>query len=86
MVSRITGLIWKQIWDVFEDKHLFHGNDPTGYNPNGTSIKFVYISQRWLKTWGHPNLICFNMKRGGREFSTEEGMTLHGCIIPEDEN
>jgi len=65
-----------QIWDLFEDKHLFHGNDPdgSGYKTRAHLAEVVGLL-------GPPPLDL--LKRGSRskEFFDEEGTGIHSSSI-----
>jgi len=65
-----------QIWDLFEDKHLFYGNDPdgSGYKTRAHLAEVVGLL-------GPPPLDL--LKRGSRskEFFDEEGTRMHSSPI-----
>ncbi|KAE9371886.1 CMGC protein kinase [Stipitochalara longipes BDJ] len=74
--------IWNvgaMIWDLFEDKHLFYGNDPdgSGYKTRAHLAEVVGLL-------GPPPLDL--LKRGSRskDFFDEEGNWIAGILIPED--
>lgn len=65
-----------QIWDLFEDKHLFYGNDPdgSGYKTRAHLAEVVGLL-------GPPPLDL--LKRGSRskEFFDEEGTRVHSSSV-----
>jgi hypothetical protein len=65
-----------QIWDLFEDKHLFYGNDPdgSGYKTRAHLAEVVGLL-------GPPPLDL--LKRGSRskEFFDEEGTNTHSSSV-----
>ncbi|OAX82796.1 hypothetical protein ACJ72_02851 [Emergomyces africanus] len=73
--------IWNvgvMVWDLFEGKHMFHGNDPDGkgYSTRAHLAEVIGIL-------GPPPLDI--LKRGKRslEFFTEDGRWKHDMEIPQ---
>jgi hypothetical protein len=65
-----------QIWDIFEDKHLFYGNDP-----DGSGYKTRAHLAEVIGLLGLPPLDL--LKRGSRskEFFDEKGTMTHSSLV-----
>ena len=73
----ISLLTRRQVWDLFEGKHLFYGNDNADYNPNGTGYTTRAHLAEVVAKLGPPPLDLLQRGKRSREFFTEDGVFCH---------
>lgn len=66
-------LTYHQIWDIFEGKHLFHGQDPSSLNPNGTGYTTRAHLVEVVGMLGLPPVGLLERGNRSQEFFTKDG-------------